>query len=75
MRRVLDSRSNSERKFSVEAGCFMSNERKCFCNLLHKRLCENHFFLKSEEKKDVFLFTELIAMLPFPGFFLLVLTQ
>lgn len=45
-RRVLDSRSNLERKISVKGGYFMPSERKCFCNLLHKQLCRNRSFLK-----------------------------
>lgn len=73
-KQVLDSRSNLERKFSVEGRYFMPSERKCFCNLLHKQLCEKHLFFKKEEKK-VFLFAKLIAVLPLPCFSQLVLTQ
>jgi len=35
----------------VQGRYFRPREGKCFCNLLHIQLCENHFFLKKEEKK------------------------
>lgn len=52
-RGLLDSRSNLERKFSVESEYFMPSERKCFFNQLHSDVKTSSF--SSRRGKTCFL--------------------